>query len=513
MRLATRITVGSVVLVVLMAGLAAYQLTLIQRLYAANRALAQENLEVSRTTLKIRRDTIQLSRLTRVLVVVRDAGYRQELERLRQVVTAAIDGLAERRLSGAEEAELAVLAALWRDYGETAQRTEPRLVSGDPPAGSERSLREALNRIEAQLERLDAASRQAVEDRVADSAVHAGRARLAAQIGTVAALACGLIAAVLISRSVASPLKQLGRGTREMADGNFAFHVPVPGIPELASLAEDFNSMADRLGELDRLKRDFVSAVSHDLKAPLASMEETTRLLLEGPPGPLSDRQERLLRLNLQCCERLAAMIDDLLEVARLESGSVHFELERQDLAGLCRQALEEAQALAGRRRLQVEAELPDDPVPAELDRTSLLRAVWNLLSNAAKFSPPESTIGLRIRTFSSAPALAAAFDRWPRGTRPPAASVEVWDSGPGIPDAEKERIFDRFHRADARHRGEQGTGLGLAIARTIVSGHGGDLWVEDQSAGGSLFVMLLPLRDGTDQPADGSGRHAAAEG
>ncbi|HMB53078.1 MAG TPA: HAMP domain-containing sensor histidine kinase, partial [Thermoanaerobaculia bacterium] len=225
------------------------------------------------------------------------------------------------------------------------------------------------------------------------------------------------------------------------------------------------------------------------------SMQETTSLLLEGTPGALTESQERLLRLNLQCGERLSAMIGDLLEVARLEAGSVDFELEADDLAVVARQALDEAEGSIAARRLTVDARLVPTPVLA--DRDLVLRLLWNLVSNAVKFSPEGGTVIVRVGRYDNAADLDAAYFRRPGEVPPPVAVCEVEDAGPGIPDDAKSLVFDRFHRDDAKRRGVQGTGLGLSIAHAVATGHGGELWVEDAVAAptGSRFVLVLPLR------------------
>lgn len=519
MRLVARVIGGFLVMVVLIAGLAGYQLLLVHRLLDDNRELARVDLEVTRTTLDLHRQLDDLSRLTRVLFVRQDPGYPAQLAALRTVVDTALRRIGALELAAGERAALDDVSAHWRGYVALAEEAEPAALADAADGGDrvrELDLLAELSEVSAGLDLLDTASRTSARERTRASAEQAVRARTAAWVSTALALLLGVLLAILIARAVARPLAALGRGTHEMASGNFAFRVPVSGSPELASLAHDFNHMADRLGELDQLKKDFISNVSHDLKAPLASMQETTRLILDGPPGSLSEKQERFLRLQLACGERLSAMIADMLDSARLDSGTLRYDLARLDLAALAALALHEIHGSTKARELAVEADLPPAPVELWGDRQLLLRAMTNLLSNACKFSPPGSAIGVAVERFDEPSALAGSFRRAvvPEAAFP-CASFAVWDSGPGIPDAQKGRVFDRFYRVDAVHRGDQGSGLGLSIARMVVEGHGGTLWVEDAAAGagapetgrdeggigsGSRFVMLLPLR-GEDLP------------
>ena len=272
-----------------------------------------------------------------------------------------------------------------------------------------------------------------------------------------------------------------------MSQGEFTHRVPARGPDEITSLALDFNDMARKLGELDRMKQDFLANVSHDLKAPLASIQEATRLLLDQQTDHLTSEQRHLLELNLQSAQRLERMIADLLEVARLESGSVEFQVESIDLGDCCEQALEQSAGLLAAKGIQLERNGFDSPVRVEVDPSMLLRALSNLVSNATNFSPDGGTIRVDVRTVDED---GSSLEAAPDG---PFALLRITDQGPGVPEQDKERIFDRFYRSPEHHRHASGTGLGLAIARSIVEGHGGRIWVDDSETTGSVFAVLLP--------------------
>jgi two-component system sensor histidine kinase GlrK len=294
-------------------------------------------------------------------------------------------------------------------------------------------------------------------------------------------------------------MRRLTRGTRELARGNFDFRVDANGPPEVRSLAEHFNFMSQRLGELDRLKQDFVSNVSHDLKAPLASMQETTRLLLDEVPGALNPKQRRLLALNLECGERLTAMISNVLDLARLDAGGVRYRFALCDLERVVRDAMKEVTALSEKKRIDTSIEVAGAPLRLSADENLLRRAFSNLLSNAVKFSPDGGRMGVRLYALRSREEVARRVGADRAGLPDAAVVCEVWDSGPGIPEPQKEKVFERFHRVDETRRGDQSTGIGLAITRSIVDGHGGRVWVEDETGGGTRFVLLLesPLVEG----------------
>jgi two-component system sensor histidine kinase GlrK len=136
-----------------------------------------------------------------------------------------------------------------------------------------------------------------------------------------------ILVSLLIVRSISKPLANLTEGTRAIADGKFFYRLDTTRKDEFAQLAQDFNKMTLRLNELDELKKDFVSHVSHELKAPLASMQETIQIMLEEIPGPLTEKQKRLLALNLQSGTRLTSMISNLLDHSTAEAGVMVYAL------------------------------------------------------------------------------------------------------------------------------------------------------------------------------------------
>ncbi len=508
MRLVTKVAVGFALLLALMTVAGWRLLTVIDRLHADNRQLSRISFRVADLGRQIRTTLDVLDEFgEKFLALGGDRRYFASLEQYRADVSADLARLEALDVSAEERDEVDRLASLWAAYLKEipprehavldVQRSVPLDRTGLAALGADQA--DHLGRIDSQLESLLDVSRTTMERRVTESAADARQAAGTARLAAAFALAVAIFLSVTLILSIRRPLAQLTRGTRVLAEGDFTHRVPVSGSPELASLAEDFNSMAERLGELDRLKQDFIAGVSHDLRAPLASMEETTRLLLEGLAGHIGPQQRRMLEINLRANERLSAMIGDLLDLRRLTSAKVEYEIARHDGASLARAAVTEVEELARRKDLTLTADVSPRPMPLEADRALLLQALRNLLTNAVKFTPNGGAIGLRA-------APAAAFEgRAGDGAAADEDGVvfEVWDSGPGVPDAAKRRIFERFYRSDPDRKGRQGTGLGLAIARTIVQDHGGDLWVEDRAGGGSRFLVHLP----TSRPRDDGGR------
>jgi signal transduction histidine kinase len=261
-------------------------------------------------------------------------------------------------------------------------------------------------------------------------------------------------------------------------------------------LRKDNRSMRTRFIEIDQMKRNFISHVSHELKAPLASMQETTHLLLEQIPGPLTDKQRRLLDLNLQSGKRLAQMIGNILDLSRLEAGIVEYDMQPSDIAELIHSVVMELSPRAREKSLRILTDIQRDPLIIECDPNRMVQLFTNLLENAIRFSKKGGIIGIHVRTLREFPRMPQSAHARITGAKPSDgfALVKISDSGPGIEDAHKEAVFHTFHQVKhgKKSHGES-LGLGLAISRAVVEAHRGTIWVEDNPPGGAVFFVLLP--------------------
>lgn len=226
---------------------------------------------------------------------------------------------------------------------------------------------------------------------------------------------------------------------------------------------------------VDRLKDEFVSTVSHELRTPLTSISGSLGLLIGGSAGKLPDAAQRLLTIAQTNSQRLVRLLNDILDIEKIESGKVAFDLERIAVRPLVEQAIESIRGFAKDIPIRLEA----GPASAEVyaDSYRLLQVITNLLSNAIKFSPPNQEVTVSIHTDSEA------------------VRIFVRDHGPGIPDNFKSRIFEKFAQADtsdARQKG--GTGLGLSIVKEIVTRLSGDVSFNDAPGGGTIFRLVLPI-------------------
>jgi two-component system, NtrC family, sensor histidine kinase GlrK len=253
--------------------------------------------------------------------------------------------------------------------------------------------------------------------------------------------------------------------------------------------------MSERFVELDQMKKNFISHVSHELKAPLASMQETTHLLLERIPGPLTEKQQRLLDLNLQSGKRLAQMIGNILDLSRLEAGIVEYDMQPNDIADLMHNVVMELSSQARERSLRILTDIQREPLIVKCDPNRMVQLFTNLLENAIRFSNKGGFIGVHVRTLRQLPKMPhTARARIGNRVQNGFALIGVSDSGPGIEDLHKESVFHTFHQVKQGKKSPgESLGLGLAISRAVVEAHKGTIWVEDNPSGGAIFFVLLP--------------------
>lgn len=497
MRISTKVISGYGILIALMVGLLAYQVFTIHRMQSIISRLSTVNIPAASTALQLRRDIELVEEFTKKsFVFPTDRQYQEKLQEYRTLFETDLREVESSGRTDEERSEIARLSHLWSSFSEEFSQRQQALQSQEAQDVPD-TLIDQLEQLRAQTETVYEAARIGIEAEVKAS-LRTGRMAdtISWILAGVALLLSGMVS-FLIVQSISIPLEQLTHGTRAITEGKFFYRLDSTRHDEFGQLAKDFNTMTHRLNELDQMKRDFVAHVSHELRAPLASIQETIHVLLDQIPGPLSEKQRRLLELNLASGRRLSAMIGNLLDLSRMEAGVMEYELKGNDLAGLARTVVAELQPGAGERDLVLELEVPEQPLMVECDGDRIMQIIRNLLGNAIKFSPKGKAISVRVTTTPTLPL--SLPESWRGRVLSPSegkqiALLTVTDSGPGVPDEHKERIFEKFHQVkQGKKVVGQGAGLGLAISRTIAEAHRGALWVVDNPGGGSVFHLVIP--------------------
>lgn len=489
MKIATRVIVGYVLLAGLLSLVLLFTVITLRRLQHINAELAPVTLRVSRESLKFEQSLAAIQEFLEKGVTVSPAWLEQTSQWMGDF-QALLDSSRGSLRSDKERVEFERLERFWKEYVADYERERPSLASrqkSEVPA----VLAEHLDRLHTQVESLYRATQDAVQAEVSEGTKAGRNAEILAWTAASFALAVGFLSAFIIVRSIAQPLKSLTEGTRAIAAGRFVHKLDTSRKDEFAELARDFNIMAGRLRELDQLKKDFVSHVSHELKSPLASISETLELLEEGVPGPLTDRQRRLVAASGQSCRRLSAMIENLLDLSRIEAGVLEYEMKPASPHEILKAVLPEIGPQARERGVRISCHGAEESPVTVCDAARIHQVLLNLLGNAVKFSPRGSEVEVDIAVAGPDEAPSSfGSSRDPGGL----LRISVADRGAGVPDSQKKRIFDKFHQIrEGTTATGRGSGLGLAISRAIIEGHGGFIWVEDRPGGGSVFSVLLP--------------------
>lgn len=511
MRVASKIAVGSIVLLVLLVGVLVYHVSLMRRTVDSGRGLSANQWRASTLVVQQNRLLQDFKETSSKLMALSEPAYVDKLRALRRRFEDGLEELRGLDLSESESREVALLARPWNRLC-ALLLPDPSTTAGPEPwqlPGTQGEVLRLIGELEGRTDRLSDLTLEAVEQRIARSE---NRRREAEQISLgvlgVASLLIALIVYLTV-RSINEPLKQLTEATRAVAEGRFSYQLDAARNDEFSGLATAFNSMVQRLSKLDQLKKDFVAHVSHELKNPLVAMHETNQLLLEEIPGPLTAQQRRLIELNLQSGRRLSSMLSNLLDLSSLEAGAMSYDFQVVDVTRLVRYVAQEFAARARERRLGLAIDLrPAAGILALCDADRLTQVLENLVDNAIKYTPAGGSLELGARALDAPPVelpsdVGAARPRFAdRGL----VLLTVSDDGPGVADGLKEAIFRKFHQLESGPRAG-GVGLGLAICREIVEAHHGNVWVSDRPQGGSRFSVLLaaaPARVSRKVEADG---------
>ena len=301
------------------------------------------------------------------------------------------------------------------------------------------------------------------------------------------ALGLAVVVSAALARRFTNPIRQLTDASRALAEGDLTRRVPAAqfraGSSEIGELAVQFNTMADRLAESVELirrdrdrSRDFLADVSHELRTPLAALRTFNQLLMEGAAEDPDARGE-FLESSAGQIDRLDWLAQNLLELSKLDSGLVLLDLRPDDLRAAVESATHQHDALAKRRGVKVELDLPTRPVRIRHDPPRIGQVVANLVGNAVKFTPRGGVVRVSVEPTAEG------------------ARIDVVDTGVGIDANELPHIFERFYRGSRANEARgSGSGLGLAIVRSIVDIHGGTVSVESGPGTGSRFTVRLPI-------------------
>ncbi|MBL1143286.1 MAG: PAS domain S-box protein [Proteobacteria bacterium] len=261
----------------------------------------------------------------------------------------------------------------------------------------------------------------------------------------------------------------------------------LPVMLYITAMRDEENNITGYLGiardlteekKLDRMKREFVSTVSHELRTPLTSISGSLGLVVGGAAGEIPNKALELLQVAVNNCTRLVRLINDILDMEKIESGHIDLQLQRINLIELVHEAIAANEAYTRQHKVKLRLDESSKDSYVNADRDRIIQVLTNLISNAAKFSPPQGTVTVNLQHVN-------------RMVR-----LEVSDEGPGISEEFQEQLFRKFTQSDASDtRQKSGTGLGLSISKAIIEQHEGQIGFKNRAQGGTTFYFELPLR------------------
>jgi histidine kinase len=262
--------------------------------------------------------------------------------------------------------------------------------------------------------------------------------------------------------------------SQRIAEGHYEERVQIRGADELGQLAGRFNQMAEKLEQVESMRRRLIGDVTHELRTPLTAIKGSAEGLLD---GILPATDETYGQIHAEA-ERLSRLVDDLQELSRVEAHAYQLDFRDVDASALIRTVVKRMQFQFDERRIALTTNLPAQPLYIHVDEDRIVQVLTNLVGNSLNYTPADGQVTISVESSGKE------------------ARFSIRDTGVGIPPEHLPHIFDRFYRVDkSRSRAHGGSGIGLTIARHLVEAHGGKIWVESEGEGkGSTFVFTVPL-------------------
>ncbi len=292
-------------------------------------------------------------------------------------------------------------------------------------------------------------------------------------ISMMVAILIALILILFLSRRISQPLKVINKAAKTIASGEFENRVPIESNDEIGELCKTFNSMAESLQNLESMRRSFIANVSHELRTPMTTISGFVEGIMDGTIP--HENQNRYLKIVLDEARRLSRLVNDLLDLSKMEAGENVLEMRVFDINELIRVAIIKFETKIMEKNIHVNAYFEEENSSVRADVDSIQRVVTNLLDNAIKFCDFGKNIDITVTT---------------KGGQ---VYVSIRDEGLGIPEKELNHIWERFYKTDkSRGKDKWGTGLGLAIVKSIILQHGRRIWVESVQDEYTRFTFTL---------------------
>jgi signal transduction histidine kinase len=480
MTLRSRLVVGLLTIAIILVIPLLIAVRAMDRLHRDARALRDNEFAASLLLGRLREGLNDLRRQETALLFVHDSRTRDLMDKQLGVVAHTADSLKAFDLdkSAGDLNKTIGDIETWAPQEYAAALADRR---DEAEQISSTHLVPALSNADRSVLEAERALRQRTAARVANAAVAISRAKNVSALAEAGALILAALIGIWLTRYISRPVRALEHGMDAVANGNLAYKLPLSTSrgDEFGRLAASFEAMTKQLVELDKLKAEFVSVASHELKTPINVVQGYVQLLEEGVYGAVSEKQRDVLQTLETQIQGLARLVKQLLDVSRFEAGGSKLDLRRVQLGGFLDDLERAFHVLALQREIRFVVRRGEN-VPDEVywDADRMNEVLGNLLSNAFKFTPRGGEVDLSIEPVDGS------------------LQIDVRDSGAGIPAEQVPHVFEKFFQADnQRAASTKGSGLGLAIAKSIVEAHGGTIQCDSTPGVGTTFSIVIPMR------------------
>jgi two-component system sensor histidine kinase GlrK len=480
-----RLALGFLIILLVVTALGVYSTLKLEELNQIIRSISSIDSETIRMANRLRDTLLTQRKFEKKYVVSKDRDFHCQFLETEKYLEKDLKQISS--LMGATENEnlLADIKLLYDRYLVTVQEEVGLIKSheGYSQKTYEKKKENLTDHIIQRLEELIRMSKETIDNKIDMSKKIGSQASKVVAIITIASVVMGILVAFFNARTINRPIVLLIKGTKEIAKGKFEKHLTIHSPPEINELANAFNHMCDRLKELDEMKADLISHISHEFRTPLAVIREAVSLHLDCIATGSMERQLRLLGIVEEECERLITSVNKVLNLSRMDAGMMDYQIEQCDLSQLIGMSVSKIRPIAERKRISLEVNIAGSLPHAAVDTEKIGQVLDNLLDNALKFTLEGGRVSIAAglkdeKTLEHLSDIEKGF-----------IVVSVSDTGCGIPQGNIQDIFDKFKKLH-----EKGTGLGLYIARQVVGAHGGDIWVKSEEEMGSTFYFTVPV-------------------
>jgi signal transduction histidine kinase len=480
MTLRSRLAAGLVTIAIILVGPLVFAIQALDRLNVGAKELRDRDFAASLLLGRLREGLTDVRHQELALLFTKDRASRDTMESDIAHVGALADSLSHFALPGYAQA----IGTSVRQIAAAAPAEYHAALAGDTAHAdrlSETVFVPALNHADSMVLYAEDSLRIRTSRGVNEQTAKIQRTRTVSLAALIMAMLIAAAIAVWLTRSISAPIVDLKSGMSAVADGDLTYTLSIPDTrsDEFGELAHSFREMTRQLIELDKLKAEFVSVASHELKTPINVMVGYLQLLDEGMFGPLTEKQMEVHKTLVLQANTLLRLVKQLLDVTRFEAGGGRLEPRAVEIDDLLAELEQAFHVLAVQREVHFSVERRDglrDEVYWDVDRIN--EVLGNLLSNAFKFTPRGGRVELILEPVDGS------------------VLMEVHDTGAGIPAEQLPHIFQKFYQADNQPSAQSaGTGLGLAIAKQIVEAHGGMISCDSTPGIGTTFAIVLPTR------------------